>query len=96
MDDEYLSLISLARLCGSFKINPHIIEILFQCTLSIYLLVQSKLRLRHSLMSMIDIIPAIQRVYKRHRHESMITNRAMMTFVYRRIVVRVRVVNAKY
>ena len=89
MDDDCLSLISLARLCGVFDINPLIIEPVTQLTMSMYLLVQSKLRLRHSMTSLIDILRVIQRVHDQH-DESMITNLAMMTFVYRKTVLSLK------
>ena len=51
MDDDYLSLFGVARLCIS-NVNLPEGEVVTQLTLSMYLLVQSKLRLRHSMMSL--------------------------------------------
>ena len=89
MDDDYLSLISLARLCGVFDMNPLDGENVIQLTLLIYLLVQSKLRLRHSMTSLIDILRVIQRVHDRYPERAII-NRAMMTIVYRKTVLRLK------
>ena len=88
-DDDCLSLIGLAKLCGVFDINPLGGEHLNQLTLSMYLLVQSKLRLQHSMTSLVAILPAIQSVHDIH-NEIMFINRAMMTFVYRKIVLRLK------
>jgi len=57
--------------------------------LSMYLLVQSKLRLRHSVTSLIDILRVIQRVHDRYR-ERLIINRAMMAFIYRKTVIHLK------
>jgi len=65
LDDECLSLISLARL-WCFDIDPLKGENVTQLAMSMYLLVQSKIRLRHSVASLIDILPLIQRVHDRH------------------------------
>ena len=89
MDDDYLSLIGLARLCGVFDIDPLEGENLMQLILSMYLLVQSKLRLRHSMTSLIDILRVIQHVHDRLRDQSNI-NRSMMKFVCRKTVLRLR------
>jgi len=85
LDDECLLSISLARLCGVFDIDKRRSENLTQMTLSMYLLVQSKVRLRHSVTALIDILPLIQRVHDRHS-ERMIINRAMMAFIYRKTI----------
>jgi len=89
LDDECLSLISLSRLRGVFDIDPQSVETVTQLTLSLYLLVQSKLRLRHSVTSLIDILRVIQRVHDRYR-ERLIINRAMMAFIYRKTVVHLK------
>ena len=80
MDDHCLSLISLVRLFGVFDIDPLEDESVNQLTLLMYLSVQSKLRFRHFMTSLVDILRVIQRVHDRH-HESNIINRAMMTYV---------------
>ena len=56
-----LSLISLARLCGVFDINPREDESITQLTVLMYLSVQSKLRWRHTMTSLIDTLRVIQR-----------------------------------
>jgi len=89
LDDDCLSLISLARLCGVLDINPLSAESVSQLTLSMYLLVQSKLRLRHSVTSLIDILPVIQRVHDMYG-ERHIINRAMMAFIYRQTVLQLK------
>jgi len=53
LDDNCLSLISLARLCGVFGIDPLNGECVDQLALSMYLIVLSKLR--HSVTSQIDM-----------------------------------------
>jgi len=89
MDNDYLSLSTLARLCGVFDIDPPSIESVTQLTLMMCLLVQSKLRLKHSVTSLIDILRVIQRVHDMH-DESMIINLAMMVFIYRKTVLRLK------
>jgi len=88
LDHDCLSLISLARLSGVFDRpkGPRSTEAVTQLTLSIYLLIQSKLRLRHSVTSLSDILRVIQRVHDRH-DEGDIINRAMMAFIYRKTVI---------
>jgi hypothetical protein len=54
MDDESLSLIGLAKLCGVFDINPEEGEAVSQ--LKVYLLVQCKLRLKHPPVTFIETL----------------------------------------
>ena len=89
MDDDCLSLIGLWRLCSVIDKNTFNIEGVSQLTLSMYLLVQSKLRLRHLMTSLIDILRLIQRVRDSYTKHAII-NCAMMMFVYRKIVLRLK------
>jgi len=89
MDDDFLSLFSVTRLCGVFDIDPRSVECVTQLTLSMYLLVHSKLRLRHSVTSLSDILRVIQRVHDRH-DKGIIINRAMMAFIYRKTVIHLK------
>jgi len=91
LDNDSLSLISLARLCGVFYIDPESSESVYQLTLSMYLLVQSKLRLEFSVKSLIDILPVIKRVHDMFGgSERAIINQAMMAFIYRKTVVHLK------
>jgi hypothetical protein len=84
-DDECLSLISLAKLCGTFDIYPMWAEQVTQLTLLMYLSVQSKLKLLHSTATNIKALRKVMIVHKR-LDRGMIVSRAMMTFVYRKAV----------
>jgi hypothetical protein len=65
-DDECLSLISLAKLCGTFDIDPTMAEQVNQLTMSMYLLVQSKLQLLHSTATIIEALRKVMIVHNRH------------------------------
>ena len=54
-----MSLISSVRLCGVIDDKSVFSENVLQLTLSLYLLVQCKLQLRHSITSMIDILRVV-------------------------------------
>jgi hypothetical protein len=89
-----VSLISLAKLCGIFDIDPTETEAVTQLTLSMYLLIQSKLQLMHSTATIIEALRKVIIVHQRHdpvRH-LMTVNRAMMTFVYRKSVRHLRAI----
>lgn len=89
MDDESLSLISLAKLCGLFDINPEYAEVVIQLTLSVYLLVQCKLRLQHPPATFMNALRSVVLVYFKHDSQ-MIINRAMLMLVYRRAIQHLR------
>jgi hypothetical protein len=89
VDDECVSLISLAKLCGIFDIDPTETESVTQLTLSMYLLIQSKLQLMHSTATIIEALRKVMIVHRRH-DPVMTVNRAMMTFVYRKAVRHLR------
>ena len=80
-DDDCLSLINLARFCGVFDIDLSSGETVVQLTLSMFLLIQSKLRLRHYMTSLIDSLRVIQRVHDSNE-EGRIINRAKNDGVY--------------
>jgi hypothetical protein len=90
MDDESLSLIGLAKLCGVFDINTQETEALSQLTLSVYLLVQCKLRLKHSPATFIEVLHLVTTTYYRHRSDSSIINRTLMMLAYRRVIQHLR------
>jgi hypothetical protein len=83
VDDECLSLISLAKLCGVFDFDPMKIEDVTQLTLSMYLLIQSKLHLMHSTATIIETLRKVMIVHQRH-DPRMTVNRAIMVFIYRK------------
>jgi hypothetical protein len=85
VDDECVSLISLTKLCGIFDINPTETETVIQLTLLMYLLIQSKLQLMHCAATIIETLHEVIIVHPRNHPENTV-NRAMMTFVYRKIV----------
>jgi hypothetical protein len=58
------SLISLAKLCGTFDIDPTETEQVNQLTMSMYLLVQSKLQLLHSTATIIEALRKVMIVHK--------------------------------
>jgi Mab-21 protein len=89
LDDECSSLIGLAKLCGVFDINPWARECVNQLTLSMYLLIQSALRLRQLPTTFIDSFRRVMIVYHRHSHGSII-NRALMIFAYRKAMKQLR------
>ena len=88
MDDESLSLIGLAKLCGVFDIKPLEGENLSQLTLLVYLLVQCKLRLNHPPATFIEILPIVMTTYFRHNEN--IINRSLMMFAYRKAILHLR------
>ena len=85
MDDDYLSLISLAKLCGVFDVDSRESESVIQLAMYMYLLVQSAQLMQNSMTSLVDILRVITFVQDAHSEEA-IVNRAMMTFVYCKIV----------
>ena len=89
LDDDLLSLISLTRLCGVFDTCIMIRENVAQLTLSLWLVAQCKVRLRHSMTSFIDILRTMQRVHDRLPERAKI-NRAMLAFVYRKTVLHLK------
>jgi hypothetical protein len=89
MDDDYLSLIGLAKLCGSCELRRKSAEGINQLTLSVYFLVQSKLRLKHSAATFIDTLFQVKCAwFKVHREDLFAINRAMLIFVYRKLIHR--------
>jgi hypothetical protein len=58
---------------------------MIQLTLSIYLLIQSKLQLMHSTATIIETLRKVMIVHRRLDPRDTV-NRAMMTFVYRKSV----------
>jgi uridylate kinase len=66
VDDECVSLISLTKLCGIFDIDPTKTENVSQLTLSMYLLIQSKLQLMHSTATIIEALRKVIIVHRRH------------------------------
>jgi hypothetical protein len=56
VDDDCLSLISLTELCGVCEIDPTRTEAVNQLTLSMYLLIQYKLKLMHSSVTIIEAL----------------------------------------
>jgi len=88
LDDDCLPLLGLAILCGVNYIGALRTESVSQLTFSMYLLVQSKLQLKHSVTSLIDILRVIQRVHDRNGERNI--NRAMMAFIYRKTVIHLK------
>jgi hypothetical protein len=89
VDDECSSLISSAKLCGTFDTDANIVEDVKQVTLSMYLLIQSALHLRQSPATFIKTLRNVITVYMRHSSD-LIINRALMTFVYRKVIKHLR------
>jgi hypothetical protein len=85
VDDECVSLISLTKLCGIFDIHPAGIEAVSQLTLSMYLLIQSKLQLMHVTTAVIETLRKVMIVHQKHNPRKSV-NRAMMTFAYHKAV----------
>ena len=88
MDDESLSLIGLAKLCGLFDINSFILENVGQLPLSVYLLVQCKLRLKHPPATFIETLPIVMTTC--FQVNDYIINRSLMMFVYRKAIQHLR------
>lgn len=81
-DDDCTSLIDLAKLCGTFEISRTLHERVPQPTLSAYLLIQSKLRLKHSAATFVEILRrVVSECLEMHDFHICIINRAMLTFV---------------
>ena len=90
MDDESLSLIGLAKLCGLLDINLRQgnspgIEFVSQLTLLVYLLVQCKLRLKHPRATFIETLRIAMATCFRHHNDDII-NRSLMMFAYRKAI----------
>jgi len=69
----------IGKTCGVYNDPRNVgVEPVTQLILSPYLLVQSKLRLRHSMTSLIDTLQLVH-----YRHKDGIINPAMMAFIYR-------------
>jgi hypothetical protein len=84
MDDESLSLIGLAKLCGVFDLDLHEVETVIQWTLLVYLLVQCKLRLKHPPATFIDTLRFIMTTC-RYR-SNLIVNCSLLILVYRKVI----------
>ena len=89
MDDESLSLIGLAKLCGLFDNNSYMLEFVSQLTLSVYLLVQCKLRLKHPPATFIEILRIVMTTYCGYPND-LIINRSLMMFAYRKAILHLR------
>jgi hypothetical protein len=86
MDDESLSLIGLAKLCGVFDIDPEQIESVSQLTLSVYLLVQCKLRLKHPPATFIETLRIVMTTCFRYPSDH-IVNRSLIMFAYKKALI---------
>jgi hypothetical protein len=89
LDDECSSLIGLAKLCGVFDIDSLTGESVSQTTLSMYLVIQSALRLRQLPPTLIKSLRRVIIAHMRCPSEAII-NRAMITFAYRKAVKHLR------
>jgi Mab-21 protein len=87
MDDESLSLIGLAKLCGVFDINPDKGETVSQLTFSVYLLVQCKLRLKHPPATFIETLRIVKTICFCY---SGIINPALMMLAYCKAIQHLR------
>jgi hypothetical protein len=85
MDDDYSSLIGLSLLCG--RSSTRRLESVNQLTVSLYLLIQSKLQLSHSPATFIEVLRNVFAACLRHSILSII-NRGMLMFTYRKAVRR--------
>jgi Mab-21 protein len=83
VDDECSSMIGLAKLCGRWDNDPRSSECMFQLVLSLYLFIQSALKLRKPLATIIEILGCVIVVFRKLTYEFII-NRALMIFVYRK------------
>jgi hypothetical protein len=81
MDDDSVSLIGLATLCGPTNHRG-----VTQLTVSMYLLARTKLKLRHSAASLINVLRLAIFAHNRHQDDN-IVNRSIMAFVYRKTFV---------
>ena len=61
----------------------------FQLTLSIYLTIKSKLKLRHSAASLIRDLQLARILHRRHPAEN-ITERLLLSFIYRKTIITIR------
>jgi Mab-21 protein len=91
VDDDCMSLIGLATLCGIFNDELVAVEIeaVVQLTLSLYLLIQSKLQLRHPAATFVKSLCTVINLYAKHSTQNII-NRAMLMFVYFKAFRRLR------
>lgn len=80
-----MSVIGLAALCGVVDPPSDYRELLTQLTLSIYLLVQCKLQLKHATLTFTEVLRKVKLVHDRH-DMTMVISRSVLTFVYRRSV----------
>jgi hypothetical protein len=80
-----MPLVGLSVLCGVIDPYTQSVEGVTQLTLSMYLLVQCKLRLKHATPTFIEVLRKVKLAHSRH-HEEMMTCRSILTFVYRRSV----------
>jgi Mab-21 protein len=85
LDDESLSVIGLAKLCGVFDINPQDTENITLLTSTAYLLVQCELRLKHPPALFTAALIIVIRACFRHENK-MIINRALLMLAYRRAI----------
>jgi hypothetical protein len=84
MDDQLVSFICLARLCGLFEICPQ--AVLKQLTLLVYLSTQSKLRLGHSPDELIECLRLLRNLHDAD-HEELIVERLLLVYLYRKVFV---------
>jgi hypothetical protein len=83
MDDQLVSLICLARLCGCFGNVPPAAA-LTQLTLLVYLLIQSKLRLKHPPDDFIESLRLLSNLHDAY-HEELIIERFILSYLYRKV-----------
>ena len=94
LDDDCVSLIGLATLCGVFDIDISQREVLLETTLSLYLFVQCKLRLRHSRSTFSNVLNMLNHV--RFLDPRKIINPALLTFVYFKAVCRLHMIGKSH
>ena len=89
MDDDCLSLVGLCVLGGVYDNDDRYqSEYVTQLSLSLYLLVQCKLKLKHSSKSFIDVCRNIRLVYRR-TPVTWVTERLLLTLAYQRALRRI-------
>jgi hypothetical protein len=89
LDNDSLSLIGLGKLFGVFDTNTKQTENVTQLTLSVYLLVQCKLRLNHPPATFTEALYSVTKAFFRH-HNNMTSNCALLMFAYRKVTKHLR------
>ena len=85
LDDKCMSLVGLTVVLVGHVNEPEAEPTNFVCqiTVSLYLLVQCKLQMRHSMTSLASVLRRVSRAYRRFGDEDMV-DRVILAFIYRK------------